>query len=132
MHWRHVLSKSTRRRTSCPLLHSPPKRQQRAFDFAIHVGFIVFEINGRRGAIILAHGVNGGGILEGADILGVGLARATAHVVIDAVVDQRFRKRRRLNQEEPMIVGCRKFLSDIVKKLVSGNNVDYYQLSDLI
>ncbi|EDT37404.1 hypothetical protein BamMEX5DRAFT_6816 [Burkholderia ambifaria MEX-5] len=92
-----------------------PQHAQRARDLvaALEIRAVVFEVDRRRRAVVLAHRVHGARLRERGAIRGERLRRerrepggTVAHHALDirigAAFDQRFGQRRRLDQEEPV------------------------------
>lgn len=96
----------------------PPKRQKRHRAQCAFVRTVVIEVNTRRGAVILAGGVNAGGVGKAADVFGqrriakgawialASSAQLAGKVETGIGPDQRLGKRGGLDQGKPVLVGC--------------------------
>ena len=122
---------------------APQHTQRHAHALAcVAVGAIMFEVDGGGGAVVLAHGVHAGGFAHGG---GVGRHRfrgerfepcvAQAHQLADIEigrgVDERFRKRRRLDQEKPVPVGRRKRHVGVFVHRQRGGDVEQHGALDV-
>src|SRR5690242_6095798 len=105
----------------------PPQSEQRTVYLVSAVGIVMFQVDGRARAVILAGGMNHRRVLETSQIFVEGILvesrggeaiEARLEPKLGAIANHRFRKRRLLNQKEPVETESGPFLGDVVKKLV--------------
>lgn len=93
---------------------------------------VVLQVNGRTGAIILAHGVNGLGCAHAAVFAGNrGIGGLGLHHIRIAF-EHLFGHRRRLDQKEPVLVSSRRSLCNCALELGSRDNVEHGHFPDIV
>src|ERR1700722_17720049 len=118
-----------------------PKHQQRTGDFSISIRLMMFQINRRRRAIILAGGVNARRVAEASQVLRECFGREgirasprsyVAQVVFGITAYQCFGQATRLNEEEPMIIGGGDEFIQSLEDLGRWDDIQYSRTNDAI
>src|SRR3984957_17727997 len=126
-----------------------PQDEQGALDFLIQVRLIVRQVDGRGGTVIFANRMDRFGAAEGAEIFlkyrgpnpfrqGVRNfvpakpEQRALQKIFGAVGDHRLRKRRRLNEQKPVVKNRGKFLGNVLVEQIRWDDIENDQLGEQV